>query len=132
MKSQKGEVTFFSVASEWWLQKNKTRWIWTCLKHLLIFISRKETGEKASEFVVELRTIDIRRPKKLSNFQDPPTPVHQRLTFFHPLDLGRPPPTFSNKFWNDNRTFHVNKRNQNKSIIKSRHIQIDHAFYCSI
>ena len=27
---------------------------------------------------------------------------------------------------------HVNERNQNKYEIKSRHIQIDHAFYCSI
>ena len=30
------------------------------------------------------------------------------------------------------RTVHVNERNQNKNKTKSRYIQIDHAFYCSI
>ena len=30
------------------------------------------------------------------------------------------------------RTGHVNEPNQNKNKNKSRHIQIDHAFYCSI
>ena len=37
-----------------------------------------------------------------------------------------------NKLWNNNRTVPVNERNQNKNKTKSRHIQIDHAFYCSI
>ena len=37
-----------------------------------------------------------------------------------------------NKLWNNNRTMHVNERNQNKNKTKSCHIQIDHAFYCSI
>ena len=37
-----------------------------------------------------------------------------------------------NKVWNNNHTVHVNERNQNKNKTKSRHIQIDHAFYCSI
>ena len=37
-----------------------------------------------------------------------------------------------NKLWNNNRTEHVNERNQNKNKTKSRHIQIDHAFYYSI
>ena len=37
-----------------------------------------------------------------------------------------------NKLWSNNRTVHVNERNQNKTKTKSRHIQIDHAFYCSI
>ena len=36
-----------------------------------------------------------------------------------------------NKLWNNNRAVHVNKKNQNKNKTKSRHIQIDHAFYCS-
>ena len=36
-----------------------------------------------------------------------------------------------NKPWNNNRTEHVIKRNK-KNKTKSRHIQIDHAFYCSI
>ena len=64
--------------------------------------------------------------------------VHLLPKLFHPLDLGRPvlketqPPTLSNKLWNSNRTVHVNKRIQNKNKTKSRHIQIDHAFYCSI
>ena len=36
-----------------------------------------------------------------------------------------------NKLWNNNRTVHVNERNQTKTTakIKSRHIQIDHEFY---
>ena len=34
------------------------------------------------------------------------------------------------KLWNDNRPVHVNERSQNKSKTKSRHIQIDHGFYC--
>ena len=33
---------------------------------------------------------------------------------------------------NNNRTVHVNERNQNGNKTKSRHIQIDHVFYCSI
>ena len=37
-----------------------------------------------------------------------------------------------NELWNNNRTVHVNERNQNKSKTKSRHIQIDHASYYSI
>ena len=37
-----------------------------------------------------------------------------------------------NKPWNNNRTEHVIKRNKSKNKTKSRHIQIDHAFYCSI
>ena len=36
------------------------------------------------------------------------------------------------KLWNNNRTVHVNERNQNKNKTKSRHIQIDHGLYCSI
>ena len=34
------------------------------------------------------------------------------------------------KLWNSNLTVHVNEQNQYKK--KSRHIQIDYAFYCSI
>ena len=34
--------------------------------------------------------------------------------------------------WNNNRIVYVNERNQNKNKIKSLHIQIYHAFYCSI
>ena len=37
-----------------------------------------------------------------------------------------------NKLWNNNRTEHVNERNQNKNKTKSRHIQTDHALYYSI
>ena len=37
-----------------------------------------------------------------------------------------------NKLWNNNRIVQVNERNQNKNKIDSRHIQIDHALYCSI
>ena len=40
--------------------------------------------------------------------------------------------TYVNKLWNNNRTVHVNERNQNKNKTKSSHIQIDHAFNCSI
>ena len=36
------------------------------------------------------------------------------------------------KLWNNNHTVDVNERNQNKSKTKSRHIQIDHGFCCSI
>ena len=76
---------------------------------------------------------------KIVKFSRPLTPsVYLRPKFFHPLDLGRPIlknlwlPTFSNKLWNNNRTVHVNERNQNKNKIWSRYIQIDHVFYCSI
>ena len=63
-------------------------------------------------------------------------PVHLRSNFFHPLDLGSPIldetlPTLFNKLWNNNRTVHVNKRIQNKSKTKPRHIQIDHAYHCN-
>ena len=55
---------------------------------------------------------------------DPQSPVHLRPKFSHPLDLGRPilipPPTLFNKLWNNNRTVHVNKRNQNKNKTKLR------------
>ena len=37
-----------------------------------------------------------------------------------------------NKLWKNNRTVHETERNQNKKKTKSRHIQIDHAFYCLI
>ena len=37
-----------------------------------------------------------------------------------------------NKFWDNNCTVCVNKRNQNKCKTKSRNIQIDHGFFCSI
>ena len=36
------------------------------------------------------------------------------------------------KLWNNNRTVHVNERNQNKNKTESRHIQINLAFYCSL
>ena len=36
------------------------------------------------------------------------------------------------KLWNNNRSMHVSQRKQNKNKTKLRHIQIDHAFYCSI
>ena len=39
------------------------------------------------------------------------------------------PPTLSSKLY---RTVQVNESNQNKNKTKSRHIQIDHTFYCSI
>ena len=38
----------------------------------------------------------------------------------------------TNKLWNNNRTVHVNERNQNKNKNKSRHIQVDHGFCCSV
>ena len=37
-----------------------------------------------------------------------------------------------NNLWKNNHAVHVSERNQNKNKTKSRHIQIDHAFYCSI
>ena len=43
-----------------------------------------------------------------------------------------PPLPLSNKLWNNNPNVHVNERNQNKNESKSRHIQIDETFYCSI
>ena len=45
------------------------------------------------------------------------------------LDSGRP---ISNRAPSLDDTVHVNERNQNKTKTKSRHIQIDHVFYCSI
>ena len=71
---------------------------------------------------------------KTAKFLRHPTPsVHLCPKCFHTLDLGRPilnkPPTLSNKLWNNNRTVHVNERNQNNA---KCHILIDHAFYCSI
>ena len=78
----------------------------------------------------------------MSNFQDPPPLVHLHPKLICPpitLDFGRlilhelpPTPTLSNKPLNNNRIVHENKRNENKSKTKSRHIQIDHAFYCSM
>ena len=69
---------------------------------------------------------------KIVYFSRPPTPCQ----FFYPIGLGCPilnePPTLSNKLWNNNHIVHVNERNQNKNKTKSRHIQIDYAFYCSI
>ena len=41
-------------------------------------------------------------------------------------------PEIVNKLKNNNRTVRVNQWNQNKNKTKSRHIQIDHAFYCVI
>ena len=37
-----------------------------------------------------------------------------------------------NKLWNNIQNVHANERNQNKNKTKSRHIQIDHVFYCLI
>ena len=37
-----------------------------------------------------------------------------------------------NKLWKNNLAVHMDKRNQNKYKTKSRHIQINHAFYFSI
>ena len=37
-----------------------------------------------------------------------------------------------NKLWKSNRTVQVHKRNQSKNETKSCHIQIDHAFCCSV
>ena len=86
---------------------------------------------------ITLGTIYTWRPWKLSNFQDPPSPVHLCPNFFHPLDFERPIlkeplPTLSSKLWSNNHTVHVNEQNPNKNRTKSRHCQIDHAFYCSI
>ena len=54
-ESEERSELFFSVTSKWWRQKKKKKKIiWTYLKQLLIFISRKKTREKTSEFVVEL------------------------------------------------------------------------------
>ena len=102
----------------------------------------KKTNKPRENFIkyfFYLGTIQIRRQSKLSNFQDPLPPlVHLRLKSFHPLDLEHPisnelpPTTLSNKLWNSKRTMHVNEQIQNKNKTKSRHIQIDHAFYCSI
>ena len=50
----------------------------------------------------------------------------------HPI-LKEPPSTpLSKKLWNNNRTVHMNERNQKKNKTKSRNIQTDHAFYYSI
>ena len=38
---------------------------------------------------LKLGMIHTWRPWKLSNFRNPPPPVHLRPKFFHPLDLGR-------------------------------------------
>ena len=74
-------------------------------------------------------------------FQDPLLPVHLHPEYFYPLNLGHPifqdpplkkKPNLFNKLLYNNRTVHLTKRNQNKSRTKSPHIQIDHAFYCSI
>ena len=37
-----------------------------------------------------------------------------------------------NKLWNNKRTVHVNKLNQNQNKTNSCYIQIDSAFYCSV
>ena len=64
--------------------------------------------------------------------------LHLHPECLHSLDIERPilnevlSPIFSNKLWNYNRTVHVNERTQKKNITESCHIQINHAFYCSI
>ena len=82
-----------------------------------------------------IRLIHIWGPEKLSNFQDP----HPRWPSMSEV-LPLPWPwmsnfkrtSFSNELRNNNHSAHLNKRNQNKSKTKSRHIQIGHAFYSSI
>ena len=72
---------------------------------------------------------------KLSSFQDPPTPCLSKSKIASPpltLDVQFQINPISSKLWNNNRTVHVNERIQNKNKTKSCHIQIDHAFYCSI
>ena len=65
---------------------------------------------------------------KVVQFSKPPT--HCPSKFFHPLDLGR---SISNKALSSpNNTVHVNERNRKKDQTKSRHLQIDHVFHCSI
>ena len=76
------------------------------------------------------------RPWKLSNFQDPPPPVHLRAKYFHPLDHGRP--TLNNLLPHplqqtmEQQPQRACEQNQNKSKTNSRHIQTDHAFSYSI
>ena len=69
---------------------------------------------------------------KIVQFSRLPTPLSIYVrNFFTPLTLDgqyqTTPPSSS-----PNDTVHVNERNQNKNKTKSRHIQIDHAFYSSI
>ena len=90
------------------------------------------------------RTIHKWRPWKVFDFQPPPVSIYATSNIFPvpwpwtpnfkwpPASLNPSAINLSNKLWNNNRTMHVNERNQNKSKTKSRHIQIDHAFYCSI
>ena len=65
---------------------------------------------------------------KIVYFSRPPTPLSIYVQHFPTLlDLGRPflsEPSLAlpNKLWNNNRTVHMEKRNQNKT--KSRHIQL--------
>ena len=55
--------TFFQSLANDDVKLNETQRIWTYLNHLLIFISRKETREKSSEFVVQL--VKIREKDKI-------------------------------------------------------------------
>ena len=60
---------------------------------------------------------------------NPPTPCPSTSKIKLPPILNKtlppPPPTLSNKPWNNNYTVHLNERNQNKNKNKSFHIQID-------
>ena len=74
----------------------------------------------------------------LKNTQEICRRTPTRKSDFNIVDLGLPilnelpPLPLSNKLWNNNPNVHVNERNQNKNESKSRHIQIDETFYCSI
>ena len=67
---------------------------------------------------------------KIVYFSRPPTPLSIYVQHFSTLlDHGRPflnEPSLAlpNKLWNNNRTEHVEKRNQSKNKTKSRHIQL--------
>ena len=66
----------------------------------------------------------------MKTFKTPPPPVHLRLKFFHPLNLGRPilnDPLPSLTNYGTTTAPCVNKQNQNKNKTMSHHIQIDHA-----
>ena len=83
-----------------------------------------------------IHIISICSPLKLSNFQDPPpSPVHLRPKWLHPLELGRPILDESLPPYPPQQTMEQQLHRaseQTKSKQKVRHIQIDDAFYCLI
>ena len=68
-------------------------------------------------------------------FRTPHPSIHLCSKFFHPLDLKRPilnepalptttTTTISNKLWNNNRTVHINERNQSKKNQVTSHLNL--------